>query len=321
MKLSDDFKHILIIGMAGGLAKLVTKQLLNIDSNVKITGVDPRVIPHQFNSKNIILKRIPYTRSKFEKLFRENNFDAVFHLGRMSHAGSNPKAKLIKRLNLNLMGTRRIMDLSLKFGAKKIVILSTFHTYGALPDNPVYISEDSPLKASMKYPELLDIVEMDQIATNWMWKNSSRINVTVLRPCNIIGEEISNSICKYLTTPLMPSPIDFNPMMQFIHEFDMAAVIAETLTRIPAGIFNVTTTDVISLKNAKKIVGIKTIPIPLSLLSPITYLLNKTIFNIPSYLIDYLKFPCIIDNHELLKYLDPSFFRFNSKQALELLKK
>ena len=46
--------------------------------------------------------------------------------------------------------------------------------------NPVFITEDYPLKASIKYPELRDVVEMDQIATNWMWKNQNDIETIVL---------------------------------------------------------------------------------------------------------------------------------------------
>ncbi len=320
-ELTNNPKKILIIGAAGGLAKIVIKQLLTAHPNIAITGVDPRKIRHKFDTNNdkVQLIQMSYTRSKFEKLFRENSFHTVLHLGRMSHAGVNPKARLAKRLDLNIMGTRRILDLSLKFGTKKIVILSTFHAYGALPDNPVFLSEESPLKASMKHPELLDIVEMDQIATSWMWKNSAKVDVTVLRPCNIVGKEMANSICKYLKTPLMPLPLDFNPMMQFIHEFDMASIIVAAVDKIPAGVFNVAPKETISLKKAKKIVGAITIPLPISLLGPITYLLNKTLFNIPNYMIDYLKFPCLIDGQEILKHVGNDFFRFKTKEALELI--
>ena len=51
----------------------------------------------------------------------------------------DPGYNIRKRLNLNIMGTNRILDLSLKFKIKKVIVLSTFHVYGALPDNPTFL--------------------------------------------------------------------------------------------------------------------------------------------------------------------------------------
>ena len=70
---------------------------------------------------------------------------------------------------------------------------------------------------------------MDQLATNWMWKYQHEIETIVFRPCSIIGPKINNSMTSYLTTPFAPLAIDFNPMMQFIHEFDMANILCMKL--------------------------------------------------------------------------------------------
>ena len=316
--MNNKYKKILIIGMAGGLANITAKLLLSKCETCTVYGVDARPID-KINDERITLKQMPYTRSKFEQLFRENEFDAVFHLGRMSHTGSNPKANLTKRLNLNLMGTGRILDLSLKFNIKKIIVLGTFHSYGALPDNSVFLNEDAPLRASMKYPDLLDIVEMDQIVTNWMWKHRADIETVLFRPCNIVGERIHNSICKYLKSSLVPIPVDYNPMMQFVHEFDMASILLRSLDEVPTGIYNVASDHVVSLTKAKKLAGTSGLPTPMFLASPVAYLLDKTVMGLPSYLVDYLKYSCLIDNSELKKSLGTNIFRFTTEDTLKLI--
>ena len=235
--------NILIIGMAGGLAKLTAKLIERKYPNINILGVDSRHSTTETNKKNIEFRRIRYTRGNFEKIFRERSFDLVLHLGRMSHA-NNDHNSLIKRLDLNLMGTSRILDLALKHHVKKVIILSTYHVYGALHDNPVFIDENHPLRASIRCPELRDVVEMDQISTNWMWKNQNEIQTIVFRPCSIIGPQIQNTMSQYLTTSYVPVPIDFNPMFQFLHEFDMAQVLVESMVKVPTGIYNVAPNDV-----------------------------------------------------------------------------
>ncbi len=311
-------KKILIIGIAGGLAQITSRVILGNNPESEIYGIDNRT-PPEVDIKGLTCIKMKYSRGNFEKLFREHEFDVVYHLGRMSHStiGNND---LSKRLELSVMGTNRILDLSLRFNVKKLIILSTFHVYGALPDNTIFLPEDAPLRASMKHSELRDVVEMDQICTNWMWKYQDTMSTIVLRPCNIIGSQISNTMSKYLTSSYAIRPIDYNPVFQFIHEFDMATVLARACTDLPTGIYNVATDDFISLNDALDIVGSKGIPFPISVAAPLNQLLKKINLDIPTYLIDYLKNSCLISNSSLKKHLGEDFYRFKIDQALNLLK-
>lgn len=317
------YKKVLIIGISGGLSRLTASLLLRENPNLEIIGIDSRPFrPNRDHptalEKKIKIIKTKYTRGHFESLFREHKFDAVLHLGRLSHATSDAHS-LNERLDLNVMGTNRILDLSLKHNVKKVIVLSTYHVYGALNDNPVYISEDHPLRASIKYPELRDVVEMDQISTNWMWKNQGKIETVVLRPCSIIGPQISNTMTRYLRTPYAPVPIDYNPMFQFIHEFDMARIIILALKDIPTGVYNIAPDETISLRDAKKVLDIPTTPVPLIALEQAARF-AKFIWAFPDYLLDYVKFSCIIDNGALKEYLKDDFFHFSTSETLELIK-
>lgn len=313
-------KSILIIGIAGGLARITTNLLSKKYPHLKIIGVDPRKMEIPFKSKKIKFIRMKYTRTNFEALFREDEFDAVLHLGRTSHANANPLGTLAKRLDLNVLGTRRILDLCLQYEVKKVIIMSTFHVYGALSDNPVFIKEEAQLRADFNHPEIRDVVEMDQVATNWMWKNQDILKTVVFRPCNIIGPSINNVIKQYLTSSLSPLPIDYNPIFQFLHEFDMAEILVQSLGSLDTGIYNVAPSDFISLRDAKRRVGTPGIPMSIFLLEQTAKILKKTLLDIPDYLLDYIKFSCLINNNALLKSLPGFKFRFSSKESLDLLR-
>jgi len=312
-----DIKKILIIGISGGLAQITSRILLQENSDYQIIGIDNRPLP-EVEIKGLKYIRMKFSRGNFEKLFREHEFDIVYHLGRMSHSTIG-NHDLSKRLELSVMGTNRILDLSLRFKVKKIIILSTFHVYGALSDNSIFLTENTPLRASIKHAELRDVVEMDQISTNWMYKYQSKMSTVVLRPCNIIGSQISNTMSKYLTSNFAIRPIDFNPVFQFIHELDMAIVLARSLTELPTGTYNVATDEFISLADALKIVGIRGIPFPISIAKPLNHILKKANLDIPEYLIDYLQNSCLISNKVLKSHLG-DFNRFSIEQALKLLR-
>lgn len=313
-----NIKKVLIIGAAGGLAQITARLISQKYPEMEIVGVDQRDVTGLPALPKTQYIKIKYTRGNFENLFRDHEFDLVYHLGRISHTTS--QNTLAKRLDLSVMGTSKILDLCLKFKIKKVVVLSTFHVYGAYADNSVFLNEESPLRASISHPELRDVVEMDQIATNWMWKNQKDISTVVLRPCNIIGAQIQNSMSKYLTNPYSIYPLDFNPQFQFIHEFDMANILLECVQTIPTGIYNVATDEFIAIRDALNILGIRGIPFPMAIGSLIAKFLKIGSFNIPEYLIDYLKFSCLIDNSEIKKHLPKDFFRFKITDTLKLIK-
>jgi UDP-glucose 4-epimerase len=161
---------------------------------------------------------------------------------------------------------------------------------------------------------------MDQICTNWMWKNQNTIATVVLRPCNIIGTQIQNAMTRFLAGPIALSPADYNPFFQFIHEFDMAQVLYKVLKDVPTGTYNVAGDDFISLRESLDVVGTKSIPFPIVLAGGLNSALKKLNIDVPDYLLDYLKFSCLISNHELKKHLGPDFLRFSIKEALEMIK-
>lgn len=310
---------ILIIGIAGGLAQMTARLILTENPEWEIIGIDSRDISKVPPLKGLTSMQLKYSRGNFENLFRSHEFQTVYHLGRISHS-SNTHNVLAKRIELSVMGTNRILELCERSGVKKVVILSTFHVYGALADNSIFLNEEAPLKASMRHPELRDVVEMDQICTSWMWKNQNNISTVVLRPCNIIGTQIQNSMTKFLAGPIALSPMDYNPFFQFIHEFDMAQVLYKVLNDVPTGTYNVAGSDFISLREALDVVGTKGIPFPMVLAGGLNSALKKFNIEVPDYLLEYLKFSCLISNQELTKHLGANFLRFSIKEALEMIK-
>jgi UDP-glucose 4-epimerase len=314
-----DTKKILIIGIAGGLAQMSARLILMEHPDWEIIGIDSRDVGQVPRLKGLNSIQIKYSRGNFENLFRSHEFDVVYHLGRISHS-SNTHNVLAKRIDLSVMGTNRILDLCERSKVKRVIILSTFHVYGALPDNSIFLNEDAPLKASINHPELRDVVEMDQMSTSWMWKHQNTISTVVLRPCNIIGTQIRNAMTRFLAGPVALSPIDYNPFFQFIHEFDMAHILYKSLDTIPTGTYNVAGDDFISLREALKVVGTTGLPFPMILSGGLNSALKKFNIDVPDYLLDYLKYSCLISNHELKKHLGPKFLRFPIKEALELLK-
>ena len=114
--------HILITGAAGALAQQVIEQLRD---TCDLVAVDFR--EQVYLGGDIPSYCIDFNKRVFEDLFRRYQFDGVIHMGRIMSS----QLTRMRRYNANVLGTQKLLDLSHKYGIKRVVVLSTFHVYGA----------------------------------------------------------------------------------------------------------------------------------------------------------------------------------------------
>lgn len=299
----ENRKKIMITGAAGALAKKVIEQL---KKDYKIIAVD-------FRSKvdlgiPVESYKVDFNKRIFEDIFREHQFEGIIHLGRIGASESNRHA----RYNANVIGTRKLFDLAKKYGVKQTIVLSTYFVYGASPYNPSLLDEKTPLKASELTMDLVDSVELENLANIYLYKYPE-LNITILRPCNIAGPGVRNTFSQLLSEKRAPVLWGFSPLMQFIHIDDMREAICTAYKQNKPGVYNIAPADYIAFQDAVKEAGCSTIQIPSippSLTDRIARMLNwKTL---PPFLINYFKYPVIIDGS-----LFEKTFNFKPKRTLK----
>ena len=280
---------VLITGAAGALAQQVIQRLRD---HVQIVAVDFR--QETYHSDDIPSYKLDYNKRVFEDLFKSYDFDSVIHLGRIQSS----EETMMRRYNANVLGTQKLMDLAHKYGIRHVLILSTFHVYGADAYNPALIDETAPLKAAELTQDLVDSVELENLANIYLWKYPD-LHITILRPCNIVGPGVNNTISRLLSSKFPPCLLGFSPIMQFIHIDDMADAIELAYKKCHRGVFNVAPSDWVAYQDALELCGCTPIPVPsIPPLLPkmIARILNLKSF--PSYLINYFKYPVVIDGRD-----------------------
>jgi UDP-glucose 4-epimerase len=168
------------------------------------------------------------------------------------------------------------------------------------------MDEDAPLSASRSSPENRDLVEVDTLASAFLWRYP-HIRTAVLRPVNVLGYYVHSMIGQYLREARVPTVMGFDPMMQFIHEEDLAEAIALTVELGLQGVFNVTGPGEVPLHTAIRETGGTAIPVPEFLLRSIfTRLFNFGLIPYPPGAIDYLKFPLTLSGD---RFADATHFK------------
>jgi UDP-glucose 4-epimerase len=286
--MATDNRAVLITGMAGGLAQLVGAELAR--RGRQVVGVDYRPVPGPLRFP-VTLYQANYNKTRIEDVFRRHRPGTVLHLGRVGNLKEQPG----KRFDLNVVGSRKLLDLCLKYDVSRLLVLSTFHIYGAHPSNHIPIYEDEPLRAGIDFPQIGDAIQLDNQTLLWIHSHPE-VKTVLLRPTNVVGPHLRNAMSTFLRQPNLPVMVGFDPMVQFIHEQDMMSAICAAADSEVTGVFNVSGAPPMPWRQALRLTGARLVPVPAALAT--AYLRLAGLFGptLPPYLINFFKYPCVISD-------------------------
>ncbi len=288
-------RKLLITGISGGQGRLLAKRLAG---QWDIIGVDR--MPWEGAPRDIRVTTMDLRTKRFENVLRVERPDAVVHLAFVRHFRSDPQV----RHEVNVDGTRHLLDHCAAYGIKQVIVLSSSYVYGAMADNPMYVDEDHSLNISRTFPDLRDLSEVEGLVSTFLWRYPE-VATSVLRPVNTLGYYTHSAIGGYLKLDIVPTVSGFNPMMQFIHEEDVSEAIVLALEKTLRGVFNVVGPGAVPLKTALKAIGATRISIP----EPIAHALIRQLFRFKLYqfppeAIDFIKYPCTVSGKRFTEATD-----------------
>jgi len=283
-------KRVLITGISGGQGQLVAQHLLTAGrGKYKVFGVDRKPWPGR--PREIKMTVADVRQRKFEDVIRQTQPDTILHLASVRHFRVHPAV----RHEVNVVGTKKLIEFAIDHGVGQIIINSSSYVYGALPDNPYYMDESFPLSVTRTYAEVRDLAEMDMVATASSWRYPD-LAIAVMRPVNVLGPHVRSAIGKYLRREYVPTVIGFDPMLQFIHEDDLARAMVAAIDAQVRGPFNIVGSGAIPLHTAIPELGGTTVPVPEFVLRRIIRTLFQWgLYPFPAGAIDFAKYQCTLD--------------------------
>lgn len=278
--------YVLVTGACGRLGKQVVRLL---HRQRRVIAVDRR--PFDDKPADVLHSTVDLRRKKLKDLFRAYPIEAIVHLGVLH----DPRASSTEHHAWNVGGWQKLLQYAAQFQVPKLVLLSSANVYGPQPDNPQFLSEDAPLLAAARFAEMRDLVELDMIAQGFFWRHPETETV-ILRPCHILGT-VRNAASNYLRLDPIPTLLGFDPMVQLIHERDVAEVIALALAPGRRGIFNVAGPDPLPISYAVRRLGKSKLAIPASLGGfMLRRMFSLGLTSFPGPELDHIRYVCMVDD-------------------------
>lgn len=276
---------IVITGICGRFGQLLA---LKLHREEEIIGLDRRPFPEK--PKDIQHFQLDIRRKKCEGIFRNNKIKAVIHLGIMH----DPRMDAEEHHTFNIMGTQSILNYCEKYNVPKIILLSSATIYGPRPDNTQFLKEDSPLLGGETFGDIRDLIAVDMLVNSFFWRYPS-IETVILRPVHIIGR-VKNASSNFLRLKTIPLVLGFDPMVQLIHEEDVARAIMLFLKPGVKGVFNIVGPSAIPLTTLLKQSGKKFFYIPSPLFKIIMKFMWKfRLTSFPAPELSYIMYHSVVD--------------------------
>jgi UDP-glucose 4-epimerase len=306
-------QRVMITGISRHLAGRLA-QRLEADPRVEyVVGVD-------LEEPEVDLERVEFVRADIRnpliaKVIQAAEVDTLVHLSIISTPTRVGGRSAMK--DINVIGSLQLFAACQKAPSlRRLVMKSSTAVYGASSRDPALFTEEMGARDVPRHGYAKDSVEVEQYARDF-GRRRRDVGVTILRFANFMGSQIETTLTRYFSLPLVPSPIGYDPRLQFIHEDDAEEVLYRATREDHPGIFNVAGDGVLLLSQAIRMCGTIPLGIPVPLASVAASMVRRLgLIDFPSDQVQFLVYGRVAENQRL-KDVFGFTPRFSTRAALE----
>ena len=123
-------------------------------------------------------------------------------------------------------------------GASVFVLVSSARVYGTSPAHDMMLDETSPLADRFADARVGALAAADQLCCDAIGGRRA-MRIVVLRPVHVLGPRTDSTLTRFLRSPRVRGAFGFDPMLQVIHEDDVALAVKLAVDNDVTGPYNV----------------------------------------------------------------------------------
>ena len=302
-------KRVLVTGASGYIGNRLVDGLLERDDVAMVVGLD--VKPSTVSHPNFVFVEQDI-RSPLDDLIREHEINVIAHLAYILP----PIHDTALMEDINKGGTTNVLESAERCGVNQILYTSSSTAYGFYPDNPVPLTEDSPLRGNSDFTYAKNKREIEGIIAEFKKRNSG-ISITVLRPCFVVGPGFGNPLARHLCKKVVMLPANMQPF-QFVHEDDLLALMLYFIETGVDGTYNVTGEGTIGFREMVDMLGGRVLALPYGItyaLNAVAWKLRMTFFTeFPSPALNLIACPWLATSEKLIRETGYKF-KYDTRSA------
>ena len=200
------------------------------------------------------------------RLLPSTGADTLVHTGILWYPEPGKPQRALH--DINVIGTLQLLAACERTASlERVVLRGSAAIYGCEPTGPSFFTEsmanDFPLRTRFQR----DIGELEGYFANFA-RRHSRLTCCMLRYQPEIGPGLDAPIAHYLSLPVVPTQLGFDPRLQLVHAEDATGALHAATMNPIRGAVNVAPSGSISLSRALRLIERPQMPIPHPLFGP-----------------------------------------------------
>ena len=244
-------KRILITGVSNYLGLRLAKRFEDDNEVEMVVGVDLR-------EPSVPIDKLEFVRADIRgpliaRIIDSGEIDTLIHTNITSHPSWLGGRSQMKENNV--IGTLQLLAAAQR--AKKVervIMKSSTAVYGMGPREPSIVGEDHDNRHAHLYGYGKDCAEAETYVRDFARRRKD-VEVVILRTQSLIGPTVRTNMTDYLSLPVIPTALGYDPRLQLVHEEDAIEAFALATHDAPRGIYNIAGHGVVFLSKAIRMLG------------------------------------------------------------------
>ena len=223
-----------------------------------IAGIDDRPPPVELARTDYIEAEI---RSPvLSRLLPATEVDTVVHCGILLYPEAGKPARALHEINV--IGTLQLLAACERTETLRTVIVrGSAAIYGCEGPVPSFYTEDLARAQPLRTRFQRDISELEEYFENFA-RRHPELTCCMLRYQPEVGPGLDSPLVRYLTLPVVPVQLGFDPRLQLLHATDATGAIEAAVFNPVRGAVNVAPGGAISLSRALRLLQRPAVPLP-----------------------------------------------------------
>jgi UDP-glucose 4-epimerase len=200
------------------------------------------------------------------RLIPATGADTLVHAGIVWYPEAGKPARALH--DINVIGTLQLLAACERSPSiERVVVRGSAAIYGCQPAGPSFFTEEMARSFPLETRFQRDIGELEGYFENFARRHPDLV-CCMLRYQPEIGPALQSPLARYLSLPVVPTQLGFDPRLQLIHADDATGALHAATMRPVRGAVNVAPTGSVSLSRALRLIGRTQMPLPHPLFGP-----------------------------------------------------
>ncbi len=254
-------RRVLIIGVSSFWGQEVARRLEQDAGIEYVAGIDTK--PPTRDLKKTEFLEADIRNPVVSTLIPATEVDTVVHTGLFLEPFSKSSAATH---DANVVGSLQLLNACEKAeSVRTLIVKGSAAIYGADSAAPSFCPETASRTGSEGARYQRDLYELESYFETFS-RRHPEVTCTLLRFQPAIGPTIDSPAKRFLSLPVVPTPMGFDPRIQFIHQDDGVEAIYRSVKKPTRGPINIAGEGTISLIRLLRLAGKVTVPVPTPLL-------------------------------------------------------